>query len=378
MFLPWQGLVRMTEASLATLDIAQVNLACAADLPGSVKIDAAFCLRKLDESAQVVKEFTRLCEPHFREDPGNYRNSQAYFRSLCLVTALWRHCGVHYNEAKIPLDVPLDVEDSFIHGVIQGTGGTCASLPVVLLAVGRRLGYPLKLMSAKAVSSSHLFARWNGGGECFNIDVNNSGLACPADDDYRTGMFQLDPEVERKGCFLRPKTPAEELATFLNERGHRWRHLRRRRQEANAFAWALALQMDNELLLGNVARACREWRDELRALEPPGFPKVVVTRTSESIQGLAARFLPPNYPEKFQTRPVRRFPPALPDEYERGILQLEAWENILKDPQFESQWWGSLRRGEHPSAVPTKAHVQFNDGGGCNVRLEFARPGMRV
>jgi hypothetical protein len=41
---------------------------------------------------------------------------------------------------KIPLDAPLDVADSFIHGIIQGNGGTCASIPVVVSAVGRRLG----------------------------------------------------------------------------------------------------------------------------------------------------------------------------------------------------------------------------------------------
>jgi hypothetical protein len=44
----------------------------------------------------------------------------------------------------------------FLHGLTQGRGGTCLSMPVAYVAVGRRLGYPLKLVTAKG----HLFARW--------------------------------------------------------------------------------------------------------------------------------------------------------------------------------------------------------------------------
>jgi hypothetical protein len=50
----WKQLVLESDEQLATRDIAEVNLACAAGLPGSVKIDYDLCRRKLDE-------WTRYC-----------------------------------------------------------------------------------------------------------------------------------------------------------------------------------------------------------------------------------------------------------------------------------------------------------------------------
>lgn len=51
--------------------------------------------------------------------------------------------------------------------LLLGGRGTCSSLPPLYVAIGRRLGYPLKLVK----SFAHLFARWdNGAGERFNIE----------------------------------------------------------------------------------------------------------------------------------------------------------------------------------------------------------------
>ena len=61
----------------------------------------------------------------------------------------------------------------FIHGIIDGPGGTCASMPVLYVAVGRRLGYPLKLVEARG----HLLLRWDdplgqrlGTPDVFNVE----------------------------------------------------------------------------------------------------------------------------------------------------------------------------------------------------------------
>jgi hypothetical protein len=44
----WRKLASLSSSEFATLDIAQINLACAVDLSGSEKIDAGQCLRTLD------------------------------------------------------------------------------------------------------------------------------------------------------------------------------------------------------------------------------------------------------------------------------------------------------------------------------------------
>ena len=346
----WQDLVRMSDAQLRAIDIALVNLACVADLPGTIQPDATFCLQKLDEWAQRAKEETEGSLARFRQKPGDYQNSEAYFRILKMVTVLWKQCGVRYNEAKIPLEVPLDTEDSFVHGVIQGNGGTCASLPVAYAAVGRRLGYPIKLVTARTEKFGHLFCRWDGGGECFNIDVNQTGLICSPDDHYRAGIFALTSESETLGCFLKSQSPREELAGFVAQRACRWKELGRYRQAANGFAWALALQPGNVIYHDNAVHVCKEWGPSLLAIEPPGFPHL-------------------DY-----IYPPRRFPPPLPEQLERAILGLEGWENLLKDPEHERQLWGPLRHGRPLTArLPVKACVRFHPSGCCNIEFFYAR-----
>jgi hypothetical protein len=90
--------------------------------------------------------------------------------------------GVRYD-AEVVADLdrpPLDSRDDFLHGIIAGRGGTCASLPVLYAAVGRRLGYPLKLVR----TTQHLFLRWDDpGGERFNVEISNAGgIDTPPDD----------------------------------------------------------------------------------------------------------------------------------------------------------------------------------------------------
>lgn len=97
----WQHLARMPQAQLPALDIAYVNLLCAEGLPGGEKIDIPYCLRKLDEWAATVRRCTDLAyDQFFLTNPGQYRNSEPFFRMVSLVTCLQRHCGVRFDPAK--------------------------------------------------------------------------------------------------------------------------------------------------------------------------------------------------------------------------------------------------------------------------------------
>lgn len=156
----WRALIRLAEEELSQYDIAVVNLACAAELPGWSAIDVGRCLSRLDEWAEAVRSQTARSMREFRKRPEQYENSSEYFRILVMITVLQRDLGVKYNPAKIPAEVLFEPADSFIHGILQGEGGTCATLPVVYAAVGRRLGYPIKLVSAMSRTTGHLFARW--------------------------------------------------------------------------------------------------------------------------------------------------------------------------------------------------------------------------
>jgi hypothetical protein len=296
-------------------DIAAVNLACAGGLPGGpTEADAAECLRKLDEFAAVARSFTERCRRQFDRRPGEYRHSVAYFRALCMVTALWQKCGVRYNPAKVSPDVPPETPDVFIHGPLLGAGGTCASLPVVYAAVGRRLGYPIKLVTARGMNTGHVFCRWDDPeGERVNIEVNHTGMAAPLDDDYRTGRYQISAEVERDGGYLVSLTPRRELAGFLFDRGVCWQGAGNHRRAVEAQAWSCAPEPDLPIVQNTLLRRLHEWEAELAWTRPAAFPPLYLRCER------------------------RRWPAEVPLRLELEALGLEATENLLRDPRHEAR-----------------------------------------
>lgn len=88
-------------------------------------------------------------------------------------------------------------------------------MPVLYVAVGRRLGYPLKLVNAK----EHLFARWEDSKQKFNIEcTSDKGINCFPDSEYRKWPYRISDAEMRSGMYLRSLTPRQELAMLLNLR----------------------------------------------------------------------------------------------------------------------------------------------------------------
>ncbi len=110
--------VAVGPGELAEMDIAEMNLLCAAGLPGADGLDFGRCLARLDEWAEHVRRETDRHLYRFRREPGEYDHSEGYFRMLMLVTVLQQDLGVHYN-AKRLRDVDFRrSEDLFLHGLL--------------------------------------------------------------------------------------------------------------------------------------------------------------------------------------------------------------------------------------------------------------------
>lgn len=143
----WEKLARLPNEVLGQLDIADVHLRCLLGLPEAKWVNKSACLKRLDEWAGVVQRWTKLAIPEFyQKKPAEYGHSEAFFRAFSLVSTLQRHCGVHADQSQKALGPkdPFKLECQFIHGIIQGLGGNCASLPIVYTAVGRRLALQRK------------------------------------------------------------------------------------------------------------------------------------------------------------------------------------------------------------------------------------------
>jgi hypothetical protein len=217
-------LLKSPPTELDRLGIARVNLACTEGLPGSGGMDTLACLRTLDEWAATVKAETGRHLYRFHKNPAEYDNSEAYFRMLMMAVVLYEDCGIRYNPERISAPAPdsdlsffTDSRDLFLHGLCgPGRMGTCSSMPVLYVAIGRRLGYPLKLATTKA----HVFLRWESETERFNLEATGRGMNKYDDEHYKRWPFPVSDAEIREDGFLRSLSPPEELALFLSLRAH--------------------------------------------------------------------------------------------------------------------------------------------------------------
>lgn len=149
--LTYAGLCAAAPEELAKLDVALMNLLCAEGLPGAEGLDVTNCLARLDQLASYIRNETARNHPLFIAKPQEFKHSEGYFNMMMLVTVLQQDVKIRYNPNLIQSpDMPLPEEDHFfdnaqdifIHGLVRDDGlGTCSSMPVLLVAFGRRLGY---------------------------------------------------------------------------------------------------------------------------------------------------------------------------------------------------------------------------------------------
>jgi len=327
-------LVQMPEPELARLDIAVVHLSTAVGIPGMEDLDAKACIDKLDALADWTQRYTEHCLANV--PPEADEDCEGKMRMRCLGTVLWKGGGVAYNEAKIPEDAPWDLNDTFISGALFGPGGTCATLPIIYTAIGRRLGYPLKHVCSWGPKWGHLFCRWEGDGQRFNIEVNHTGVSFPEDAHYRHP--DLDPEREKLGMFLRSMTPRQELAAFLKERAHCLRDTKNLRKAVEAYAWATSLVPENAFYLNTLKDFYTTWLAEVKAKEPPSFPQIILQVKQ------------------------RRYPDGLPLRLEQDIVCLTLEENLLRNEELERRWWRPLRQGEWWCGSPHTVYADSRPG----------------
>lgn len=216
-------LAQMSDAQLQMLDVGYLNLRCAAGLPGSEELDVAEAVKRLDYMAMWVGRETSKNLYRYHRDPKRF-GSEARFKAGMMITVIAQDFRCQYNpkrgyDPKKPEPADsfyADSKDLFVHGFLRENQayGTCASFPVLFAAIGRRLGYPVKLVTTK----SHLFCRWDDETDRFNIEGTNGGMKIHPDAYYKSWPHKIDEEFIKANGHLVSQSPKEELAGFMSVR----------------------------------------------------------------------------------------------------------------------------------------------------------------
>jgi hypothetical protein len=325
----WRTLIRHPDP--AAVDLVAADAAVAAGLPGMERVDADQHVRQVDALAASCRRFTDRVMPAFRAGQCDYPDSEGRFRVQAMVTHLQRDLGMRYHPDRRADYAVLRPEDSFLYGVLFGRGGTCGSLPLLYAAVGRRIGYPLRLVTTRG----HLFCRWEGA-ERFNVEASGDGVSFFPDEHYRLGRFAMPPETVLACGYLETLSTKEEIAALMCQRGECWMQERNFGEATTAFAWAHEVdprRLQHEAL---TKQALRRWDESLRNRLPPYFPQIeATTRDRQFIR--------------------------LPAAAEMVLIRLRVTEKLLGDPELDARWWGPARRNpaDPPKDLPTVLQVDY-------------------
>jgi hypothetical protein len=218
-------LANLTEEQLAVYDIAYLNMVCAQGLNGSEDLDIPACIARLHEMAANIRAKIEAGRYLYDRNPVSFENSMGHFNAISMVTYAVKDYGVMYNPARVETPSSLspdnvffsDSKDVFINGLLQGDHpmGTCSSLPVYWIALGRRLDYPLYMSNTLL----HFFVRWDGNGDRFNFEGSQAGCGIHDDAYYHEFPITLDDAKIKYLGLLESFTRKEELMHFLLTRG---------------------------------------------------------------------------------------------------------------------------------------------------------------
>lgn len=222
-------LVSLSAEELERVDLGRMNLICADAALGTGQSDLPRLLCKLDEWAEIAKIAEERYKPNFDRNPARYDNSYAKFRAVNLILTIKEDFKCRYQMSLVEsgelykINSPAffkNHDDAFISGLLNSRRGTCSSYAPLIVALGRRLGYPLYLKA----TNGHLLCCWDDGKESFNIDTNGNGVDTPPDAYYfngrnhrLSGLSRTELDRERLMC---PLKAVDCLSFFLETVGY--------------------------------------------------------------------------------------------------------------------------------------------------------------
>jgi len=300
-------IMNVSDAELEKVDILEMNIAVAREIPGLEKLG-------YDHYRQIVDGWTvrfRRWLPEAENDgfypaPEKYKNDINFFRLGMLAQFLDQTVGVAYVEEQKQTQVKARKEGHktevaytdpghlLLHGLIDTKRGTCGTMPALHVAIGRRLGWPVGL----ACTNSHFVCRYDDGKVVYNIEATETGrggFAEGSDQDYieRESVSQKAIAV---GSDLRKLTGREMLGVFIAARARYYNDTGKSDLAARDYALAFTQMPNNRQVYIALVGRLVETGERLFAPNEHGHPASLAAYLAGRYQPHAAHAGLPNRP----------------------------------------------------------------------------------
>ena len=227
----WQ-LLALPDSELEKVDVIELNLAVAREIPGLEDLDIAKYQRIVDGWANDIRPRLPAAEQAFAQTPEKWQNDVRFFRLGVVASYLNEHVGIAYIDEQKQVQIearktgkPVEIRytnpgDLFVHDLIDNKRGTCGNMPTLHVAMGRRLGWPVSLAAVKA----HTVCRCDDGQVVYNIETTHTeqgGMFSAGTDAEYLEDFGLPKRAITSGSDLNSMTARQMLGYFI---GLRARH----------------------------------------------------------------------------------------------------------------------------------------------------------
>ena len=217
----WQ-LLDLLDADLERVDVVEMNLAVARGISPLSDLDVGRYIRVVDEWTAQFADWLRGAEQRFHKTPECWKNDIRFFRIGMLAGYMGKYLGLGYIPEQRHLDAIwyTNPSDLFLNGLIDTKRGTCGSMPVLHVAIARRLGWPVAL----ACVHSHFVSRYDDGEVVYNIEATDvdRGVFAEGPDDFYLQKYKLPRKAITSGSDLRSLTARETLGVFVALRGRHY------------------------------------------------------------------------------------------------------------------------------------------------------------
>lgn len=250
-------LLALPDDELEKIDVLELNLAVSRKVKGQENTDYSHYCNTVDKWTSQFSLKLREAEQLFNNSPHIWKNDIDFFRMGMLSSFLEHEIKIAYNEKQkyIKAIRYKNLGDLFLYGLIDTKMGTCATMPTLHVAIGRRLGWPVSL----ACIGHHFVCRFDNGEKVYNLETtatDRGGYSLGTDKEC-IQWYSIPEQAIKSGSDLRSFSAREMLGTFIafrarhyNDTGHteladcdyalaRWAFPKNRLIYTNSFALSI-------------------------------------------------------------------------------------------------------------------------------------------